>query len=102
MDQICKMGSCVQAPPAPFDAGSPIMAPDGGSTPPGSVDASVGPEAGAGGDGGNGEQFGGNSHRSSGCGCSMVTGGEGGAALLLAVGIGAVLRRRRRARSSPS
>lgn len=100
MDQICKMGSCVQAPPAPVDAGTPITAPDGGSTPPPSMDASVNPDASFQGDGGNNEQFGGNGNRSSGCGCSVVTGGEGEAALCVAIALGAVLRRRRRRRSS--
>lgn len=100
MDQVCKMGSCVQAPPAPVDAGSPIFAPDSGSTPPpnGSMDASV-EAGGASGDGGNGEQFSGNANRASGCGCTVVTGGEGEAALLVAVAFGAMLRRRRRTRS---
>lgn len=98
MDQICKMGSCVQAPPAPIDAGMGIVAPDGGgSSSGGSVDASV-EGGGAQGDGGNGEQFAGNAGKSSGCGCSVVTGGEGWAGLGLGVAIGAVLRRRRRAR----
>jgi hypothetical protein len=99
MDQICTMGSCVQAPPVPVDAGAPIMAPDGGSSPSGPVDASAGAGADAQDDGGYAVPFGGG-RRSSGCGCSVVTGGEGGAALCLAVGIGAVLRRRRARRST--
>jgi hypothetical protein len=87
MGQVCKFGKCVPSPPAPPDAGGVFVPPDASAG-----DASGGARDAGAGDGG--ASFG-PSKKSTGCGCSVIGGPEGGTALLFAAGVAGALRRRR-------